>query len=236
MNDAKPALLFDVFGTVVDWRSSIRRELESHFQPRGVHRDWDAFALDWRARYQPSMEAVRSGRRTYVDLDHLHRENLIDVLKVQGITGLDEAEIAHVAGMWHRLAPWPDSVPGMARLRQGHILASLSNGNVALMIDLARHGGLHWDAILGADFARNYKPDASVYLSAVQAVGRRPEDCMMVAAHNDDLRAAQALGLKTAFVLRASEYGPTQSRDLAPEGPWDYVAQDMEDLAAQLGL
>lgn len=236
MNDAKLALFFDVFGTVVDWRRSIRRALSGYFGPRGVTCDWEAFALDWRARYQPSMEEVRRGRRAYVDLDQLHRENLIGVMGAHGITGLTGDEITELSLMWHRLDPWPDSAPGMARMRQGHILASLSNGGVGLMVDLARHGGLIWDAILGADFARNYKPDPSVYLGAVRAVGRAPEACMMVAAHNDDLRAAQALGLKTAFVLRGDEYGPNQRRDLKAEGPWDYVAENMEDLAVQLGF
>ncbi len=231
-----PALVFDVFGTLVDWRGSIRAMLADFFQPRGISHDWERFALDWRALYQPSMQAVREGARDYVDLDHLHRENLEVLLDRYGISGLTAQEVGQVNLMWHRLEPWPDSAPGLRRLARRHILASLSNGNIALMVDLARHGDLRWDAILGADLARNYKPVPAVYLTAAAALGRAPQGCMMVAAHNDDLRAARALGFQTAFIPRPDEYGAAEGRDLTAEEPWDYVAGDLCDLARQLGL
>lgn len=236
MTKDAPALVFDVFGTLVDWRGSIRTALAEFFDPRGIDHDWDRFALEWRALYQPAMQAVRDGSRPYVNLDKLHRENLDALLARYRIGRLTQTDVTRINLMWHRLDPWPDSVAGMARLRQRHVLASLSNGNVALMVDLARHGGLQWDAILGADFAKNYKPAPQVYLETAQALGRSAAQCMMVAAHNDDLRAAQDLGFGTAFVLRADECGAAQTRDLEPDGAWDYVALDICDLARQLGL
>ncbi|MDJ0826780.1 MAG: haloacid dehalogenase type II [Rhodobacter sp.] len=225
------ALLFDVFGTVVDWRSSVLTELQGFFGPRGVARDWEGFALDWRALYQPAMQAVRSGARDYVALDVLHRENLLVLLDRYGIAGLDEADIWHLTTVWHRLDSWPDSAAGLRRQR---VVAALSNGNIALMVRLSRHGGLVWDAILGAEIARAYKPDPRVYLRAAEALGLDPADCMMVAAHNDDLRAARDVGMSTAFVLRAEEYGPGQATDLRPDAAWDVVAEDLTGLAEVL--
>jgi 2-haloacid dehalogenase len=229
------ALLFDVFGTVVDWRSSAVRELEAFFGARGVTQDWESFALDWRALYQPAMEAVRSGARDYVALDVLHRENLLTLLERHGIEGLSEDDLWHLTRIWHRLDPWPDSAGGLAALKAQRIVAALSNGNIALMVNLSRHGGLVWDAILGAEIARAYKPDPAVYLTAAGALGLAPEACMMVAAHNDDLRAARALGMQTAFVLRPEEYGPGQGTDLAAEEDWDVVAESLTELAETLG-
>ncbi len=231
---APKALLFDVFGTVVDWRSSVLAELEGFFGPRGVERDWGQFILDWRALYQPAMAAVREGRREFVLLDVLHRENLLELLERYEIGALEEAEIWHLTTAWHRLDPWPDSAEGLARLKALAPVAALSNGNIALMVNLSRHGGLVWDAILGAEIARAYKPDPAVYLRAATALGVLPEECMMVAAHNDDLRAARALGMGTAFVLRPSEYGPEQETDLGPEEDWDVVADSLTGVAEVL--
>ncbi len=232
---AVKALLFDVFGTVVDWRSPVARQLAAFFEPRGVSTDWAVFADDWRAMYQPAMQAVRSGERGFVGLDVLHRENLLAVLDGRGMTAPPPGDLDDLTRAWHRLTPWPDSVPGMTRLRDRHILASLSNGNVALMIGLARFGGLPWDAILGAEFTRSYKPDPQTYLGAAAALALAPADCMMVAAHNEDLRAARTLGFATAFVARPTEHGPDQSTDLDPAEDWDIVTDSMAGLADALG-
>lgn len=225
------ALLFDVFGTVVDWRTSVAGQLRDFFVPRGVQRDWEQFILDWREKYQPAMKAVRSGARDFVILDVLHRENLLELLKEYDLAGLSVAEVDHLTHAWHRLTPWPDCVPGLIRLKREFILAPLSNGNIALMVDLARFGGLPWDAILGAEVTRSYKPDPKTYLGASAALGLGPAECMMVAAHNDDLRAAQSLGFATAFIVRPTEYGPAQTVDLAPEGDWAVVTDSMTGLA-----
>ncbi|MCG6901299.1 MAG: haloacid dehalogenase type II [Rhodobacter sp.] len=228
------ALLFDVFGTVVDWRSSVADELRGFFVPRGVTRDWVQLALDWRAMYQPAMEEIRSQGRGFVTLDTLHRENLVKLLRANDLTDLSAPEIDHLNHAWHRLRPWPDCVAGLTRLRARHVLATLSNGNVALMVDLARFGGLPWDAILGAEFTRSYKPDPHAYLGTAAALALPPADCMMVAAHNDDLHAAQDLGFATAFVCRPGEYGPGQRVDLEPDGDWDVVTDSMTGLADTL--
>ena len=228
------ALLFDVFGTVVDWRGSVVAALAQHFGPRGVSRDWQQFCLDWRGLYQPAMESVRGGVRDFVSLDVLHRENLATLAVRDGID-LGPEDLDRLTRIWHRLDPWPDSVGGLARLRAGHVVASLSNGNIALMVALARHAGLVWDAILGAEIARAYKPDPAVYLRAAEALDLPAGDCMMVAAHNDDLRAARALGMQTAFVLRPTEYGPGQTADLSAEDDWDIVTDSLTGVAAARG-
>jgi 2-haloacid dehalogenase len=229
------ALCFDVFGTVVDWRSGVARHAEAVLGPRGVSLDWPAFADAWRARYQPAMEEVRAGRRGFVKLDVLHRENLEAVLAEHGITDLPEATVAELNLAWHRLDPWPDVVEGLTRLKRRHILAPVSNGNLRLMVDLARHGGLPWDAILGAEVARAYKPAPEAYLRSAGLLDLPPAACVMVAAHNDDLAAARAQGFRTAFVPRPLEHGPGQTRDLEPEADWDFVARDFGELAARLG-
>jgi 2-haloacid dehalogenase len=233
--DEVAALTFDVFGTVVDWRDSIARELDSFFGPRGLERDWHAVADRWRALYQPAMEEVRRGRRPWLRLDDLHRENLRVVLDEFGLAGLDESEIEHLNRVWHRLDPWPDAREGLARLRRRLILATLSNGNVALLVNMARHAGLPWDAILGAEVARAYKPLPEAYLTTADLLGLQPKQCMMVAAHNADLVAAGALGFRTAFVARPTEHGPLQTSDLRAEHPFDVVAVDFRDLADRLG-
>ena len=229
------ALTFDVFGTVVDWRGSVARELRGWFGRRGVERDWDAVADRWRALYQPAMEEVRQGRRPWTRLDDLHRENLRVVLDEFDLAGLNETDIEHLNRAWHRLAPWPDAVAGLSRLKQSFVLATLSNGNVALLVNMARRAGLPWDAILGAEVARAYKPTPEAYLRTADLLGLEPHQCMMVAAHNDDLRAARALGFATAFVARPTEHGPKQTRDLRAEHDFDVVASDFLDLADRLG-
>jgi 2-haloacid dehalogenase len=233
--DEVAALTFDVFGTVVDWRGSIARELRGWFDRRGIERDWDAVAARWRALYQPAMEEVRRGRRPWTRLDDLHRDNLRVVLDEFGLAGLNEPEIEHLNRAWHRLDPWPDAVDGLTRLKRRFILATLSNGNVALLVDMARRAGLPWDAILGAEVARAYKPMPEAYLRTSDLLGLEPNRCMMVAAHNDDLQAAGALGFRTAFVARPTEHGPKQTRDLCAEHAFDVVASDFLDLADRLG-
>lgn len=231
---AVKALTFDVFGTVVDWRSSIAREARLALTPKGFDLDWAAFADDWRARYQPSMEKIRSGERPFTKLDILHRENLLGVLDAFGVKGLSEAEIDHLNRAWHRLTPWPDSVTGLSRLKRRFILATQSNGNVALMVNMAKNARLPWDVILGAEVCQAYKPQPESYLRAAAFLGLEPHECMMVAAHNNDLAAARDCGLRTAFVLRTNEYGPKQTKDLRAESDWDVVADDFVDMAAKL--
>jgi 2-haloacid dehalogenase len=229
------ALTFDVFGTVVDWRSSLIREGEALGKAKGLSVDWAKFADSWRGLYQPAMDEVRGGRRPWTKLDDLHRESLDKLLARFEITGLSEAEIDHLNRAWHRLDPWPDSVPGLTRLKKKFVLATLSNGNVALIVNMAKYGGLPWDAVLGAEVARHYKPEPECYLTTAALLGLAPGECMMVAAHNGDLGHAQALGLRTAFVPRPNEHGPGSNRDVTPARQWDVIAKDFQDLAQQMG-
>lgn len=229
------ALTFDVFGTVVDWRTSVTNEGEALGKRLGLEADWAAFADAWRGLYQPSMEQVRSGQREWSILDELHRESLDELIERFELKGMSEQDIDHFNRAWHRLHPWPDVVDGLTRLKKNHILATLSNGNVALMVNLAKFGGLPWDAILGAEPTRHYKPLPGAYLGTAKFLGLEPEQCMMVAAHNDDLRQAQSLGFKTAFVARPTEYGPHQSKDFEADGPWDVITDSFVDLAKQMG-
>jgi len=235
--DAVPpaALAFDVFGTVVDWRTSVIREGAAFGRRVGVSLDWAAFADAWRGRYQPQMETVRSGRRAWTKLDVLHRESLESLLEDAGVRGVEPSAIDDFNRAWHRLDPWPDSAPGLARLKRRYVLATLSNGNISLMVDLARRGGLPWDAILGAEPCQAYKPSPEAYLRSAAALDLDPAAVMMVAAHNDDLAAAAALGFRTAFVARPREHGPGQTVDLAPTGDYDVVAESFIDLAEKLG-
>ena len=229
------AVVFDVFGTVVDWRTSIADDLGRFGATRGIAADWTRFADDWRALYQPAMEEVRTGRRPWTILDILHRESLVTLLPRHGITGLSEADIDHINRVWHRLAPWPDALAGLQRLKTRYIIAPLSNGNVGLLTRLAKHAGLPWDVILGAETAQAYKPLPQAYQRAAELLNLAPADVMLVAAHNNDLQHAQAVGLATGFVARPTEYGRSQTNDLAPSGAWDLVANDFADLAAKLG-
>jgi len=191
----------------------------------------------WRRRYQPAMEECRSGRRPFTRLDVLHRENLNAVLADCGIDpdAVDTSELDHLNRAWHRLDPWPDSVPGLLRLKSRYVIAPLSNGNVALLLNMAKRAGLPWDAILGAEVAGAYKPQPEAYLRTADILGLRPDEMCLVAAHNGDLKAARACGLGTAFVLRATEHGPGQTTDLAPSEAWDVVASDFLDLARHFG-
>jgi 2-haloacid dehalogenase len=229
------ALTFDVFGTVVDWRSSIIREGQAFGGARGLTVDWSRFADRWRAMYQPSMDEVRCGRRPWVKLDDLHRESLTKLLSEFGIAGISEADIDHLNRAWHRLDPWPDAVAGLTRLKRTYALATLSNGNVALMVNMAKRSGLPWDAILGAEVTRHYKPQPACYLGTAELLGLQPGQCAMVAAHNGDLAVASGLGFRTVFVPRPQEHGPGQTKDVTPEREWDVIARDFVDVAEQLG-
>lgn len=229
------ALAFDVFGTVVDWRTSVVREGETLGRSRGIEADWEAFADAWRGLYQPQMSKVREGELPWTKLDDLHRMALLQLLDEFGIEGLSEEGIDDFNRAWHRLDPWPDSVEGLTRLRHKYPLATLSNGNVALLMNMARRAGLPWDAILGAETARHYKPQPQSYLITADFLGVAPEECMMVAAHNGDLVAAAGVGFRTAFIHRPTEYGPNQTTDLKAEHEFDIVANDLIDLADRLG-
>jgi 2-haloacid dehalogenase len=236
MLESVKALTFDVFGTVVDWRGSLIREGEALAKRKGIqHVDWAAFAGAWRGLYQPSLSRVRKGEQPWTKLDDLHRASLDQLLVQFNITGLTEAEIDHLNCAWHRLDGWPDVTPGLTRLKRKYVLATLSNGNVALIVNLAKHASLPWDAVLGAEVARRYKPEPGCYLTTAALLGLRPEQCMMVAAHNGDLAAASALGFRTAFVARPYEHGPTQTSDLRAERDWDVVSDSFLDMAAKLG-
>lgn len=231
------ALLFDVFGTVVDWRSGVAREAAPFLAKHAPQLDPHGFADAWRRRYQPAMDEVRFGRRPFTRLDILHRENLEAVLADHGVEvrRIPEAELDGLNRAWHCLDPWPDSIPGLTRLRRRFILAPLSNGNIALLLNMAKRAGLPWDAILGAEAAQAYKPQPEAYTRTADILGLPPAACMMVAAHNGDLAAARAAGLRTAFIPRPTEHGPGQATDLAPAAAWDVVARDMVDLADNLG-
>jgi 2-haloacid dehalogenase len=228
------ALFYDVFGTLVDFRTSIAREAEAILKPRGHALDWPAFADAWRGQYQPALEEVRSGRRAYCKLDILHRQNLEAVLARFGVTGLGEDEKRDLNLAWHRLDAWPDVPPGLMRLKKKFWLAPLSNGNISLMVDLARRNNFPWDAILGADIAQDFKPKPRVYLAAAAAFDLEPQDCMLVAAHSNDLSAATALGLHAAHLARPNEHGPGRG-EAAPSVPVDYAVKSLEELAEKLG-
>lgn len=229
------ALAFDVFGTVVDWRASLIREGELLARAKGVRVDWPAFADAWRAGYQPAMARVRRGEVPWTNLDGLHRSILDGLLRTFGISGLSEADIDHLNRAWHRLMPWPDAVAGLNRLRARYVLATLSNGNVSLLVDMARNAGLPWDCVLSAELAGHYKPDPEVYAMAARLLGLAPREVLMVAAHPSDLEAAQRVGLATAYVHRPLEYGPDTRGAPVPAGTFDVVASDFLDLATQLG-
>ena len=233
--DSVKALTFDVFGTVVDWRTSIIREGRELGKLRGLDVDWAKFADAWRAGYGPSMNRVRSGDLPWMKIDDLHRLILDDLLEQFSITGLSEAEKDHFNRAWHRLTPWPDAVPGLTRLKKKFIITTLSNGNVALLTNMAKNAGLPWDAILSAELAERYKPDKEVYLKAANLLGLRPEEVMMVAAHQGDLRAAKSVGFQAGFVPRPLEWGPNVKRDLTPDPSFEVVAKDFADLAEKLG-
>ena len=227
------ALLFDVFGTLVDWHGSIAREVSTLLGQRVP--DPAQFAIDWRAQYQPVMEPVRRGERPFAKLDLLHRQGLDRVLADRGLHDIDEATRVQLNLAWHRLDAWPDVPPGLVRMRERFRIAPCSNGNISLMVDLARRNGLPWDAILGAELARDYKPQPVVYRSSCAAFDCAPAEVLMVAAHSSDLAAAAACGLRTAHIARPDEHGPGVG-ERAASVPVDWQAQDLQDLAVQLGV
>ena len=229
------ALLFDVFGTVVDWRTSIIDDLSQFGAERGLEVDWAAFTDDWRGLYQPAMEEVRSGRRAWTVLDVLHRESLDKLLAKHAISGLDDADRDHINKVWHRLKPWPDTVEGIERLKKRYIIGTLSNGNVGLLTRMAKYAGLPWDVVLGAETAHAYKPLPQAYLANAELINLKPGQVMLVAAHNGDLAAAAKAGLRTAFVTRPSEHGPHQKLDLKADGDWDVVVDSFVGLAKAMG-
>ena len=229
------ALVFDVFGTVVDWRGSLIREGNALGQRKRLDIDWAAFADAWRAGYQPAMHKVRTGQLPWMNIDALHRLILDDLLQQFGIGKLKEAEKDELNRAWHRLAPWPDSVRGLRRLKKKFVIATLSNGNVALLTNMAKNAGLPWDCILSAEMFQHYKPDPESYLGAAKMLGLEPREVMLVAAHKDDLRAAKRCALRTAFVRRPREFGPRVKPDLASDRAFDYNSDSFLDLADQLG-
>lgn len=230
------ALLFDVFGTVVDWRTSLIDNFSAWGKAKGLKGDWTALVDGWRAAYMPSMDEVRKHpERGFVILDDLQRQSIEPLAAKLGITGLTSADFDYLTRGWHRLNPWPDSVGGLTRLKTKFIIGPLSNGNVALLTNMAKHAGLPWDLVLSAEVFGHYKPDREAYLGAAKILGLTPGEVMLVAAHNNDLEAAQSFGLKTAFVPRVTEYGPHQNRDFKADGNWDYVVKDFNDLADKLG-
>ena len=229
------AMFFDVFGTLVDWRTGVAREADRALRPLGYTLDWTRFADAWRAEYQPGMEEVRAGRIPFSKLDVLHRHNLERFIPRFGLTDLSESVRHELTLAWHRLDAWPDVLAALKRLQKKFLLAPVSNGNISLMVDLARRNRFPWDAILGAEIAGDYKPKPRVYLAACEAFDLDPGQCMMVAAHSNDLAAASACGLRTAHIARLGEYGPGTG-ERVPAVPADFAAADLGDLAGKLGV
>lgn len=230
------ALLFDTFGTVVDWRAGLITRLQHWGSARGLVADWPGFVDAWRGRYVPSMARVRSGEREWADLDELQRESANDLAPAFGIEGLDGIALDELARMWHELPPWPDSVPALARLRTRYMLAPLSNGHVALLVRLSKAAGITWDTVFGADVFHHYKPDPETYLGATALLGCAPAEVMLVACHPSDLDAAAGYGLKTCYVSRPLEYGPEAMLDEPPRpGRYDLMVSDLLELAAAMG-
>jgi 2-haloacid dehalogenase len=231
---AVKALAFDVFGTVVDWRGSIIREGNQWNYAKGLQVDWGKFADRWRAGYVPSMDRVRQGTLPWMKLDQLHRLTLDDLLVEFKITGLSEPEKDHLNLVWHRLTPWPDAVDGLARLKKQYVISTLSNGNISLLLEMAKFAGLPWDMVLSAELFHHYKPDREAYLGAAELLGCQPAEVMMVAAHPNDLKAARACGLRTAFVPRPLENGPGQHQYPKTPESFDVTARDFLVLADTL--
>ncbi len=229
------ALAFDVFGTVVDWRGSIIREGQLLSATKGLTVDWPAFADAWRAGYKPAMDSTRGAGAAWLDIDTLHRRILDGLLLRFGPQGLSADEVAHLNRVWHRLMPWPDTVSGLNRLRSRYVISSLSNGNVSLLVNMAKNAGLPWDCVLSGELVHKYKPDPEVYLMAARMLGVAPQQLMLVAAHPSDLAGAQRAGLRTAYVTRPLEYGPAGWMEPVGELVFDFTAVDFLHLAAQLG-
>lgn len=235
MTTLPKALFFDVFGTLVDWRTSIAREAQEVLSPLGHSVDWLAFADAWRGEYQPAMDEIRSGRLPFSKLDVLHRRNLERILPRFKVSGLPEDTMRRLNQAWHRLDAWPDSAPGLARLKRKCMIAPVSNGNISLMVALARRNSFPWDAILGSEIAGDFKPKPRVYLAACEALDLAPGECMMVAAHSSDLASAAKNGLRTGHIARPNEHGLGKG-EVAPSVPVDVAGANLEDLAGKLGL
>ena len=229
------ALAFDVFGTVVDWRSSIIRELDEFGRSHGLQRDWQTFADDWRAGYGPAMDRVRRGELPWTRIDDLHRMILDDLLRTAAITAVADADIDHLNRVWHRLDPWPDTVAGLTRLKEKFTITTLSNGNMSLLTNMAKRAGLPWDCVISAELFHHYKPDREAYLGCADLLGVAPDELMLCAAHPGDLKAARAAGLKTAYVDRPLEHGPGGEPQRVGPDEFDFTATDFIDLAEQLG-
>jgi 2-haloacid dehalogenase len=229
------ALVFDVFGTVVDWHGSVAREVRNLAKSKGLRVNAVKFAKAWRAGYRPAMDRVMRGEIPFQKIDVLHRMILDEVLAKFKVTALSEEEKVHLNLVWHRLKPWPDSVKGLKRLKSEFIIATLSNGNTSLLIDMAKFGGLPWDTIFSSDTFNSFKPDPRMYLGATDRLDLKPDQVMMVASHKHDLRAAAQQGLKTAFIKRPHEYGRNNNPDLASETEFTFNAENFVDLADQLG-
>jgi 2-haloacid dehalogenase len=234
LQDTVKALVFDVFGTVVDWRNGVAREAQAILKPLGYSLDWLAFADAWRAQYQPGMDEVRAGKIAFVKLDVIHRRMLERIVPQFGLEKVDRNVLDELTLAWHRLDAWKDVAPGFARLRRRFMMAPCSNGNISIMVDIARRNDIRWDAILGSEIAGDFKPKPRVYLAAAEALNLKPGECMMTAAHSGDLAAAAANGLRTAHVGRLGENGPGTG-ETAPKVPVDVAASNFEDLADKLG-
>jgi 2-haloacid dehalogenase len=228
-------IVFDTFGTVVDWRGSITRDLSTWGDAQGISADWTMLADLWRGQYEPEMDRVRKGEIPFTNLDDLHAHALQGVLKRLNKTALTDAQFQHINKVWHRLGAWPDSVSGLNRLKSKYVIGPLSNGNVALLVNMAKYAGLPWDHIFSCELFQHYKPHPDSYLGVVRMMNLAPSEVMMCAAHNYDLAAARKVGLATAFVPRLTEFGPNQTTDLGPSEKWDIVAENFNDLASQLG-
>ncbi|MBV8142196.1 MAG: haloacid dehalogenase type II [Verrucomicrobia bacterium] len=229
------AVVFDTFGTVVDWRGSLINSLRNFGVERQMEVPWEKLVDRWRAAYQPNLNRVRRGELEWTILDELHYAALVELLPEFGIAPLSESDLRFLTGCWERLSGWPDAIQGLSRLRRKYIIGPLSNGNLSLLVKIAKFAELPWDVIFGADLFRHYKPDPETYLGVCSLLGLQPQQVMLGAAHNYDLAAAKELGLHTAFIVRPMEYGPEQTTDLSEEQRWDVIATDLVDLAAKLG-
>jgi 2-haloacid dehalogenase len=229
------ALVFDTFGTVVDWRTSVIEDFRAFGKHKVMNVDWEAFVDEWKTSYRPGMDAVRSGQWPWTRVDQIYRKKLDEILPKYGVIGLTEHEKVYLNRVWHRLNPWPDSVAGLARLKKEYVIAPLSNSDLDCLVNMAKHAGLPWDAIFCSELFHHYKPDPEVYLGAIELLNLKPQEVMLVAAHNYDLRAARSHRMQTAFVPRPTEYGPSQKTDLKPEEAWEIVAADFGELASALG-
>lgn len=228
--------MFDTFGTVVDWRSSIIAECKALAASKGLSFDPEAFADAWRSGYHPAMDRVRRNERSWANIDVLHRERLDELIEQYGLTGLNEAEKVHFNRAWHRLKPWPDTVSGLTRLKKRYILSTFSNGSFACLVNMAKHAGLPWDCIFSADIVRHFKPDPETYKGVITFLDLQPGELMLVAAHNYDHGHAASHGMRTAYINRPNEYGPNQKKDIKAEGDWDVIVGSMTELADAMGV